>query len=238
MAETTEHEPDPRLEAAEEEAERWARALPEVDYERIKKHVIQRDGKPYIQFVGLLDLLHQESAGEFSITTRLEQAPTEANGNLAIVSATVVMAQGHRSASALGDASPQSVNRMIAPHLVRMAETRAKGRALRDLLNIPYVTAEELGPDGPAPAHDQGRQDERRGLYGAGEAQTEGIEVGGRRYSRAQVWAAYTQRMGQMKNAGLLVPPEEALTERAPLSALVGATQRMRRLLEQQAGQN
>lgn len=207
---------------AEEADEQWAHeeahgTPPEVDYGRVKKWVIQRDGKDYVQYAGLLDLLHQVSGGEFTITTRLEQAPTKDNGMLAIVSAVATIGQNDRMASGLGDASAESVNRMMAPHLVRMAETRAKGRALRDLLNIGLVTVEELGPSGPAPSQGQ---------------QPEGIVVGGQRYTRDQVWAAFRQRMDQTRDAGLTIPRETfQLTNRSPLSALAGATQAMRKAL-------
>lgn len=228
----------PEEREAEEADERWAHEpapVPEVDYERIRKHMIQRDGKPYIQFVGLLDLLHQESGGVFTITTKLEQAPTKDNGMLAIVSAIVALGpNGERLASALGDASPESVNRMIAPHLVRMAETRAKGRAIRDLLNIPYVTSEELGPEGPAP----GGRDEQRGGYGTPPPPvTDTIEVEGRTYTRQQVWGAYVQRMNQMRERRLDVP-QPVLTMHSPLKAIVATTQAMRSALERQERAN
>jgi hypothetical protein len=227
------------LDRLEEEHERWAReeAPQGIDYERIRKHVIQRDGKPYIQYVGLLDLLHQESHGEFTITTKLEQAPTTENGMLAVVSAIVSIGpNGERTASGLGDASPGSVNRMMAPHLTRMAETRAKGRALRDLLNIPYVTAEELGPEGPAPA---GR-DEPRGGYDATPAPPvapETIEVDGRTFTRQQVWSYYVQRMNMCRERHLNVP-QPVLTMNSPLKAIVAMTQTMRSALERQGQPN
>jgi len=210
----------------------------EVNYERVRKWVIQRDGKDYIQYAGLLDLLHQESGGDFTITTWLEQAPTAENGMLAIVRASVTM--GTTTAAGIGDASPGSVNRMMAPHLVRMAETRAKGRCLRDLLNIPMVTTEELGPDGPA--HDN---DPDRGGNGAaprianprdipGVAQGDFIEVEGRKYTRDQVWGFYQQRLSQAKNRNITVPGNLLVNRNAPLKAIVAVTQTLKGKLEPQ----
>ena len=118
-----------------------------------REFLFKRDGKDYVLYAGLLDLAHQR--GLKGITTTLIQAPTELNGMTAICHATVEMAEG--MFSGLGDANPGNVSRMLAPHLIRMAETRAKARALRDAVNVGVTALEELGPqsgdeDGPPPA--------------------------------------------------------------------------------------
>jgi predicted component of type VI protein secretion system len=63
---------------------------------------------------------------------------------VAIVKATADMG-GERRFSGIGDASPGNVGRNIVPHLTRMAETRAKTRALRDAVNVGATALEELG---------------------------------------------------------------------------------------------
>lgn len=96
--------------------------------------------KEVVAYRGLLDLVHRDRVSR--ITTKLIQAPTDANGQTAIVHARVHTSRG--VFSALGDANPRNVNPKIVPHLVRMAETRAEARAMRKAVNIGVVAIEEL----------------------------------------------------------------------------------------------
>jgi hypothetical protein len=69
--------------------------------------------------------------------------PNKENDHTAIVTATIRTNKG--VFAGIGDANPGNVNRRIAPHLIRMAETRAKARALKDSVNVGIVALEELG---------------------------------------------------------------------------------------------
>lgn len=106
-----------------------------------KEYIITRQGKDFVLYEGLLDEAHQQ--GLRRISTTLIQIPHDDNGNMAVVQAEVETEKG--AFSGIGDASPGNVNRMIVPHLLRMAETRAKARALRDAVNIGVTAVEELG---------------------------------------------------------------------------------------------
>jgi len=109
---------------------------------------IERQGKRYVLFQGLLDEAH--SRGLRGIDTELIQVPDDSNGNVAIVKATAEM-EDDRRFSGIGDASPHNVGRNIVPHLIRMAETRAKARALRDAVNVGATALEELSDGDDAP---------------------------------------------------------------------------------------
>src|SRR5215216_2459475 len=118
--------------------------------------MITRQGKQYVLFAGLLDEAHNR--GLRGIDTELVQVPTPDNGNVAVVKATVEMegpdeGQG-RTFSGIGDASPENVGRNIVPHIIRMAETRAKARALRDAVNVGATALEELSDGDDAPPAD------------------------------------------------------------------------------------
>jgi hypothetical protein len=110
--------------------------------------MITRQGKQYVLFAGLLDEAH--SRGLRGIDTELVQVPDDANGSVAIVKATAEMDDGRRF-SGIGDASPENVGRNIVPHVIRMAETRAKARALRDAVNVGATALEELSDGDDAP---------------------------------------------------------------------------------------
>lgn len=98
------------------------------------------DRKEVVTAKGLLHLAHRERLSK--IRTRVVQSPTKENGETAIVVVLVVTQRG--AFTGLGDANPRNVNARIAPHFVRMAETRALARALRAALDIGVLAVEEL----------------------------------------------------------------------------------------------
>src|SRR5205085_11420816 len=96
--------------------------------------------KDVITYQGLLSKAHDE--GLKRIQTTLVQTPSDENARTAIAKAEVETTKG--CFEALGDASPESVTPFLIPHLIRMAETRAKARALRDAVNVGVISFEEL----------------------------------------------------------------------------------------------
>ena len=198
-----------------------------------RRFVIKRDGKDYVLVNGLIDMLHQLSGGCFDIATQVVQVPSPNNGEVAVVTATVRVydpgsARVLRAASGIGDAGPASVNRMIAPHSLRMAETRAIGRALRLITNIGMTALEELGgPESgavPAPR-------EHGATAAPFPAQPEGIVVEGKRYTKDQVWGFYQQRVTMARQQGIALPPVLLLERSASPSQIVGATQQIKNRL-------
>lgn len=110
-----------------------------------REFVINRHGKDYVLYAGLLDEAHQQ--GLCAIKTQLLQAPSTQNGQMAICLAEVTTEKG--TFTGIGDAEPGNVNRAMANALIRMAETRAKARALRDAVNVSMLSIEELAESAP-----------------------------------------------------------------------------------------
>lgn len=112
------------------------------------EHVIQRNGKDYVLYAGLLNAAHEE--GLKGISTTIVQIGSVTNGNITIVHATVEMKEGQLFMG-LGDVGPNDSNKVALGAPLRMAETRAKARALRDALNIGYLLeGEDDEPSSPA----------------------------------------------------------------------------------------
>lgn len=105
-----------------------------------EKFIINLQGKSFVTYEGLLDLAHQ--MGLVSLEVELLEYPTEENSMTAIARAVANTEKGRFSD--IGDASSKSVNNMLKPHIIRMASTRAKARALRDLTNVGMTAVEEL----------------------------------------------------------------------------------------------
>jgi hypothetical protein len=88
------------------------------------------------------------------LKTQIVQMPAAENGMVAVVHATArwLNADGDLvEFDGIGDASPTNVKGVGKDALLRMADTRARGRALRDSVNIGEVLEEELSEEEPAP---------------------------------------------------------------------------------------
>jgi hypothetical protein len=230
-----------------------------LEPERLRPFLIDRQGTTVVLYAGLVAALHAESRGYFALETRIEQLPSAANGQTAVVSARVRILDRSqpdvvlREASGIGDADEGNVSKMMAGAVIRMAETRAKGRALRDLLNVRQVVAEELSD--AAPERPQTRQDARGRDFGppvvrppaagAGAAPRpvaaqETIQVGGRTLSRGQVLDVYHARLTAAEQAGLqLAPmgqPGGPPSSDAPLPAIVDYCKEITRRLDARSG--
>ena len=112
-------------------------------YPNITNDIIELQGKPFVTYEGLLNEAHRK--GLTAIDTELIQFPAEDNKNTCIFKAIVV--GNDKTFTGYGDATPTNVNRNIAKHLIRMAETRAKARALRDFTNIGITSSDEIDFD-------------------------------------------------------------------------------------------
>lgn len=104
-----------------------------------------RQNEKVVRYKTLLDMAHQ--AGLVNIETELVELPCESNGHTAVFRAIVTLegTDGKtRRFTGFGDAAKNNVAPAMQTCLPRMAETRAKARALRDAVNIGGVSAEEL----------------------------------------------------------------------------------------------
>jgi hypothetical protein len=111
--------------------------------------VVNLKGKSYPMYAGVLDAATK--AGLKSLTTTLVQLIPVDRGYMAVVQARAEFEDG-RVFEDLGDASPFNCSPQIATAAIRMASTRAKGRVLRDALNIGQTLLEEL-PDEETNGH-------------------------------------------------------------------------------------
>ncbi|GMV35511.1 MAG: hypothetical protein AMXMBFR61_00190 [Fimbriimonadales bacterium] len=111
-----------------------------------KQFIVDRGGRSFVLYAGLLDEAHAQ--GLSSVETELIQVPGPMNGEVAICRAKVVTSKG--TFYGLGDAAPDNVPPEFVTCLIRMAETRAKARALRDAVNMGMAALEELPDTGPA----------------------------------------------------------------------------------------
>jgi hypothetical protein len=105
--------------------------------------IITLKGKSCPLFAGILDVATK--AGLQSLRTTVLQVPTPESGQLAVVMARAEFGDG-RVFEDVGDCSPASTSPQLAAASLRLASTRAKGRVLRDAINVGQTMFEEL-PD-------------------------------------------------------------------------------------------
>jgi len=124
-----------------------------------ERFIKQIDNKDFAIYAGLLDLAHQKNL--CLVDVDIIQFPSEENKHTAICKAKVESIDGKKF-SDIGDANPLNCNSKVAKHLIRMASTRAKARAFRDMDNIGMTALEELGDlNEVIGADDNGKQAQR-----------------------------------------------------------------------------
>lgn len=101
--------------------------------------IVNLKGKEYVLYKGLLMLAKKSGCTDIIV----EAVEIDTEKGYAIMKATVTGKLG--TSVDYGDATQSNVGRMIAPHYIRMASTRAKARALRDWLGCGITALEELG---------------------------------------------------------------------------------------------
>lgn len=106
-----------------------------------RRFITNIKGRDFVLYEGLLDGVTRIGLKKSHVT--VVQLPSEENHMTATCQAFVETIDG-RTFMEVGDASPASCRKDIAPHLIRMAATRAKARAYRDLLNIGITCSVEL----------------------------------------------------------------------------------------------
>lgn len=106
-----------------------------------KRFITNIKGRDFVLYEGLLDGVTRVGLKKSHVT--VVQLPSEENHMTATCQAFVETIDG-RTFMEVGDASPASCRKDIAPHLIRMSATRAKARAYRDLLNIGITCSVEL----------------------------------------------------------------------------------------------
>lgn len=118
-----------------------------------QRFVTQTAGGPTLSNDGLIALGHVK--GMWKIEVDIIQYPNDQNGNMCICKATVGGYDWDPTEekiikveySDIGDASPSNCKAPVAKSYIRMASTRAVGRALRKYTNMDMLCTEELGEE-------------------------------------------------------------------------------------------
>lgn len=117
--------------------------IADLDADFRRRYVEISEGRDYIRYEGLRHLAHGLIK---EMRVDIVQFPRPENGGVAVVYACITDTEG-REWAAHGDAGPLNCAPEVLPHRIRIAEIRAKGRAMRDMLDLDMVMFEELYPE-------------------------------------------------------------------------------------------
>lgn len=109
-----------------------------------ENEVVEIKGKKHVIYEGLLRVAHEKGLKNFEIIEKFISADMKT----AWVQVRAHVRVGDKSVETffdgIGSSTPENTGTMTQDHPVEMAHTRAKGRALRDFLNIGQAMAEEI----------------------------------------------------------------------------------------------
>lgn len=116
-----------------------------------QRHVVNINGKLYLKYSGVLEAATE--AGLKSLEVEIIQLPCADNGNTAVCKAIAILEKDGvvRRFIEIGDASPLNASKMVINATIRLASTRAKGRALRDAVCHGEALSDEIPELEPAP---------------------------------------------------------------------------------------
>lgn len=122
-----------------------AKVLERVHPKLDPKYLVTIDGQTFVRYAGLISLAHAAKRLQ-SLEVEIVQMPTNENSMTAICRAHARTALGDSFVD-VADANPTNCTIKVAKALVRMASTRAKARALRDLTAVGDTCFEEIDFD-------------------------------------------------------------------------------------------
>lgn len=105
--------------------------------------LMRQHGKPYITHVGLVWLANHRGK-PWNGTIVSHEIKWNQNGHPHAAVVVFKVWDDEQEHTDIGDAATSNVGKMIAPHLIRMASTRAQNRALRAFVGYAGCTADEL----------------------------------------------------------------------------------------------
>jgi isopentenyl phosphate kinase len=114
-----------------------------LDWLKKQGFIIRLQGNDYVLYKGLVALAHE--MGLKSIISEPIEIDWDAGRFIFKATVTMLDELGHEKVFVdYGDCTKHNTNKMIYPAALRMASTRARGRALRDATGVALTTHEEL----------------------------------------------------------------------------------------------